>query len=313
MSTSIIQNAGAPVEKIVNILDEALDMLEDFRSSNPLDGSIEQAPDSLLEQCLALCKQNEVIRPEPIRTVHHFACTGGTLISKCLAAMPNTQVLSEIDPLSKLISDSGRDLLIPTDLVGLMRQSSRGTSDRLIVELFLNSIAFIYSETVQNGLRLVLRDHAHSHFCLGENIQNRPTLRMMVASKFPVVSVLTVRHPLDSYLSLKGLGWHQVLTLDEYCKRYLAFLEVYEGIPVIRYDDFVESPLFVMRELCRLLELPFSEDFINLFNVFKLSGDSGRGGNLIKKMPRRPIDAEVAKDIGESENYGKLLKLLDYN
>ena len=31
-------------------------------------------------------------------------------------------------------------------------------------------------------------------------------------------------------------------TFDEYCRRYLAFLDAYAGVPVVRYEDFVASP-----------------------------------------------------------------------
>lgn len=37
----------------------------------------------------------------PIRTIHHMACTGGTVFSKCLAVMPNVALLSEVNPLNR--------------------------------------------------------------------------------------------------------------------------------------------------------------------------------------------------------------------
>ena len=33
-----------------------------------------------------------------LRTIHHLACTGGTVISKCLAAMPDVALISEVNP-----------------------------------------------------------------------------------------------------------------------------------------------------------------------------------------------------------------------
>ena len=36
-----------------------------------------------------------------LRTIHHFACTGGTVISKCLAALPQVMLISEINPINR--------------------------------------------------------------------------------------------------------------------------------------------------------------------------------------------------------------------
>ena len=36
-----------------------------------------------------------------IRTIHHLACTGGTLISKCLGSMPDVALISEVNPLNR--------------------------------------------------------------------------------------------------------------------------------------------------------------------------------------------------------------------
>jgi hypothetical protein len=36
-----------------------------------------------------------------VRTLHHVACSGGTLISRCLAALPGVVLLSELNPLNR--------------------------------------------------------------------------------------------------------------------------------------------------------------------------------------------------------------------
>ena len=38
----------------------------------------------------------------PIRVVHHWACSGGTIISRSLAQLPNVVLLSEVHPLAHL-------------------------------------------------------------------------------------------------------------------------------------------------------------------------------------------------------------------
>ena len=137
---------------------------------------------SLLEQCEALTSM-AATSVEPVRTIHHFACTGGTLISKCLASMPNVQLLSEVDPLSDIQSKSLRGFH-PTDLIQLLRSSSRGCSSSLEIEVFKAGMGSIYRDCQQRGFRLVLRDHAHSKYCMGNEVRERPSLRESIKGSF---------------------------------------------------------------------------------------------------------------------------------
>src|SRR5690606_17159391 len=125
----------------------------------------------------------------------HFACTGGTLISKCLAAMPNVQLLSEIDPLSSMHAP-GVATFAPTDLILRLNQSTRGIGQDTLVEIFQAWLRIVVADCDRRGLRLILRDHSHSHFCIGDKIPDRPTLRELALDVGPVLSAVTVRHPM---------------------------------------------------------------------------------------------------------------------
>ncbi|MEQ1486836.1 hypothetical protein [Methyloglobulus sp.] len=303
------------VENITAEIDAALDLLKGVFLARESMSSKIKTPASLLEQCLDICAQQRSTQPDSIRTVHHFACTGGTLISKCIAAMPNTQLLSEVDPLSTSLNSLAQPQFAPTDMVKLLRQSTRGVDDKLIIKLFLSNLEIIYSEAVNTGQRLVLRDHAHSYFCKGDVIPIRPSLRDMVKSKFQVRSVVTVRHPIDSYLSLKSNEWihFNPATFDEYCKRYIAFLRAYEDLPIICFENFIAAPLQIMQEICAILDLPFNEQFMDLFGVYKLTGDSGRSGDVIGSRPRREMRADMKEELFHTKNYEILNNLLQYD
>ena len=302
--------------ELADTLDEALDMLREFSSGSDSLALAHETPASLLEQCVALCSQHRAAQPEAVRTVHHFACSGGTLISKCLAAMPNTQMLSEVDPLSTIQVTPGQPQFAPTDFVLLMRQSTRGAGPELLAEMFLNNLQVVHAEASRQGQRLILRDHAHSHFCVGDDIPERPSLHDMVASRFPTLSVMTVRHPGDSFLSLEATGWvhhFSPFNIDEYSRRYLAFIEAHPDIPRVKYEHFTQDPTATMQVICGHLELPYFEQFMRLFEVFALTGDSGRKGDVIEPRPRRDIPANVAAEMAASSNYRQLLEILDYD
>lgn len=315
-STDNIQQQDL-LSKLTGEIDQAIKLL---RESQHIIDSKEMIPNptlpsALFDQCLALCKEHSEAKPEPIRTVHHFACTGGSLISKCIASMPNIQLLSEVDPLSTLRTVPTKQQFTPTDMVELMRQSTRGTSAEFIINIFLNNLEAVYSNSLRCGLRLVLRDHAHSHYCKGASIAELPNLLGIIATKFPTLSVVTVRDPIDSYLSLKFNGWVQFSppTFDEYCARYAAFIRSYEGCPIIRFEDFVIDPPTEMKRICDLLNLPFNPDFQELFSVHKISGDSGRTGDVIEARPQRSMDAVLLNEIEKSSIYQYVRSMLGYS
>lgn len=305
-----VEGGSATVTQLVATLDEALVEAAEFAAGPARALMDTESPGSLLEQCLALCRSDNS-PVEPVRTLHQMACTGGTLFSKCVAAMPNVQLLSEVDPLSRQL-DSPKPRFCPTDIVVLLRQSTRGTSDAFIVRLFQDAIGTIHAETTRNGQRLVLRDHAHSQYFIGETGAGRPTLREIVAGRLPVLSLLFVRHPLDSYLSMRANGWF-VGNIDEYARRYHAFLDDHDGIPTLRYEDFLEDPEARMRDACRHLGLPYADHFRYTFDAHRLTGDSGRSGGDIVPRPRRATpDAGLPDDLVRSSHYALLLQRLDY-
>lgn len=303
------------VQKLAETLQGALTLLREAAYAPAAQGEPDGEHGTLLQQCLAMCEQQQLRQqPEPVRTVHHFACTGGTLICKCIAAMPNVQLLSEVDPLSTGQFNPGKPRFAPTDMVTLMRQSSRGVDPSLLVELFRSELRVVHAEATRLGQRLVLRDHAHSHFCSGPAIAERPNFRALVAEGLPLRSVVTVRHPLDSFASLTDKQWVQFTPgdIDEYSRRYLEFMRQYADLPVLRYEEFVADPDGAMQRLCRWLDLPYSPDFADLYSVFKLTGDSGRKGDVISPRASRAVARQLQEQALASSRYLRLVSELGY-
>lgn len=247
-----------------------------------------------------------------LRSIHHFACTGGTLISRCIGSMPNTQVLSEIDPLSPLTSSV---TFMPADLVSLTRFSSRppARSEELLA-IFLAGLRTLHEQSLNHGIQIVLRDHSHSYFCCGPLQAGRPTLRELLQQSYEMCSLVTVRHPLNSYLSLRHNSWVHFSpdTLEEYALRYENFLDHHRDLDIIRYEDFLAHPDIVMQNLCDRLALPFNPAFQELFTAIHLSGDSGRRGATISFRPRRPVAEALQAEASQSQAYHQLCTRLGY-
>lgn len=297
---------------LLETVESALSMLGDYADAAPGRQVAEPLP-SLLEQCLALVPPET---PAMLRSVHHFACTGGTLISKCLGALPNAVVLSEIDPLSTMMFWPDQPVFAPTDLILNLRQSSRQPDEALLVDVFLGGLGAMHDQLGQSGRHLILRDHAHSQFCSKQDDRSRPTLREMLLPRFDLRSVVTVRHPVDTYLSLVNNGWHthfSPATIEEYAQRYLRFLDRYAGVPLIRYEDFLAAPEQVLAQMCDLLALPHGPAALDLFAIIRLTGDSGRSSALLSQRPRRAVPPEMAAQMQASPAFDRLCTRLGYD
>ena len=308
-------NMSSLLAKLAGALDEAVGLLNHRSSVRELfqaDATMDEA--SLLEQCIALSAQQLARPPEPVRTIHHFACAGGTLISKCIAALPNVQLFSEMDPLSSLYEDATRPTFSPTDFIIQLRQNTRGVDQALLIKAFQSQLILMHEEAVRRGLRLVIRDHSHSHYCSGPQVPSRPSLRAMVSDRLPCKALVTVRDPIDSYASLVLNKWitFQPADFDEYCRRYMRFLDDYVDVPVMRYEDFVADADGAMGKVCEVLDLPINPAFKEVFDVFRITGDSGRSGGAIHSRPRRSEAEEFARQAQSSLSYAPLANRLGY-
>ena len=251
-------------------------------------------------------------RAKPVlRTVHHLACTGGTIISKAISSQPNVALLSEVDPFSPMGHEHP---FRPTDMIGLAKVGSRAATIETQGKMFLSSLAILAKEYEAQGTYLVLRDNSHGKYNYGSDISSYPSLREFLSDTYDLKSVVTVRDPIDSYLSLKKNGWEHFSPsgFDEYCRRMLVFLEDHIDVPIIKYEDFVTDPQNVCAALCKALDLPFNRDFIHLMSAISISGDSGRKGEKLQLRPRREILRDEDTEFKASSHHAKLAERLGY-
>lgn len=308
------KNVATVPSEITEAVSECLRLFEQaqFRNEGERSETLRPLP-SLIECCERYISADRRRRKEPVRLIHHFACTGGTLITKCLACIPNVEVLSEVDPLSSMQANKGK--FNPTDLILLLHHGNRGASLEDKLAMFRASFTEMNETATRKGLRMLVRDHTHSHFCTSDPIEARPTLGNILAELYETRAIITVRHPLDSWLSLVRNGWvgFQPGTLEEYASRYLAFLKAYPNTRIFKYEDFVVDPDEVLSGMCEELDLPFPADFQELFMAHNLSGDSGRSGDVIKSRDRRAMPEALVGQVPKSPCFVSLCKKLSYD
>ena len=69
---------------------------------------------------------------------------------------------------------------------------------------------------------LVIRDHSHVDFFIGPFPRKESLIHELFHDKYNLQSIFTVRHPLDSWLSMKNNSWEKFIqfnNFDEYCLR----------------------------------------------------------------------------------------------
>lgn len=298
-------------EKLRADLDAARDLIHDSTSSLKSDAAVPALPLlSLLDQLRSFQNSSTAGQSTAIRLFKHFACTGGTIMSKCLAAMPNAVLLSEMDPLS--INKSAA--FAPTDLIKQMRASRHALDDGLAIEVFLAGLATLHKALNHVGQRLILREHTHSQYCTAADFTARPSVEDMLRREHEVLPLISVRHPMASYLSLTKNNWVQFSpkTLHEYARRYLAFLDDNATCPIVYYEDFVDMPEAVLENMCRSLELRYEDSAPALIMAIEMSGDSGRSGDEIASRQPRAVPDEIAEEGAKSAAYGDLCRRLRY-
>ncbi|MEH6645929.1 hypothetical protein [Sulfitobacter sp.] len=268
---------------------------------------------TLLAQCRAA--QQTLVAPAPsIRAIYHFACTGGTMISKCIGALPNSILLNEMDPLSVDHLQSDPIRFLPTDLIAGLSTGVRNIPQETMIRIFQSGLETLLKDLTTQGRDLVIRCHTHTQFCTAPSPESRTGMPEILGAVAPVRGIVTVRHPLDSFLSLKSNDWTSFapFTLDEYARRYMLFLDEYEAVPLYRYEDFLEQPHKLMQQMCDVLDLPYWSGFEAARALIQLSGDSGRSGQSIAPRPRREVPDDIDNSRGHAPQYAALCARLDY-
>ncbi|MGQ8367489.1 hypothetical protein ACUNWE_19690 [Alteromonas sp. 1036] len=266
---------------------------------------------------ISVCKkelQKQDQKPT-IRIIHHFACSGGTLVSKCVSALPNTFLLSELHPTSTLHIYSEKPAFMPTDVITMSRHANIPDLEDLAWKIFNANIAIANTHVESRGGHLVIRDHTHSDYCVGNKYVKRSSIVTNLEQDFNILRIATIRNPIDSYASLIKNGWehHSPKGFEEYCKRFNSFVAEFNRHDIIKYEDIVRRPKYYIKRIARKLDLPYNDSFIDTFSAFKVTGDSGRASEKIEQRPRREMSPELKKEIRRSKSYKKIAKKFNYN
>lgn len=303
----------ADLKQLDKELSDALSLLNDKvdgpKSGRLATGSLPEGSESLLNRCAQISNQSKSEKPL-VRVIHHFACSGGTLFSKCIAALPNVFLLSEMHPTTRHGIDWSEAQYTPRDVITQAMFGGVPCVEELASKIFIEDIIKVHEHLDSLGGKLVIRAHSHADYCFEGEVPNVDTVTRLLSPHFELKHLVTVRNPIDAFMSLRQNGWVHFSpdSFDEYCERFRRFLNGFEQAEIVSYEDLVEDPRATVKRCSDLLELDFIEDIFDYLDIFKVSGDSGRSGSKIAPRPRKPITDEYRREIMSSPSFQKLCK-----
>ncbi len=241
--------------------------------------------------------------PAPeVGLIHHLACSGGTIVSRAIATMPGVVLLSEQHPEQAMARR--------TDPLKQAQAAGAPVTEFDVSDRFARDIGLVAERCDGAGLRLVVRDHANRDF-LGTD-RCRLLTREVLGAAMPVRSICTVRHPVDTWLSLQASGWFKGVVGD-FLRRYEAFASHALDLGFERYEGFVENPDAVLGRICGHLGVPFDPAWRDqLDDISHMTGGSGRASARVAPRARRAASVELIAEFERERAYARVLDALGY-
>jgi len=265
----------------------------------------------------------------------HVAASGGSIFSKFFTKYTNSILLSEINPYGWVnakkvphFSLKGYRPGRPLDLA--LNFTSQDLPRKLKIKHFCHQLEICLEYAEMLNKNLVIRDHTHHTFPFHGQENKLSTLdlvfdHMSGNTLFGIPCqiskpILSVRHPLDSFLSSRLRNWHlnyaQNGSFSGYCEAILKLQlhcqEKWKSL-VFRYEDLcVNEPFFYtqLRDQLNIGEIDIPE--CDEVAVTGRSGRSSDGTLQLRERQSKYFDNETLKDCSEDNNYHKLCQINRY-
>ena len=239
--------------------------------------------------------------------LHNMPRSGGTLVSKCFGSMESVVLLSEIHP------DAQHAVSF-----NALNQAQKWYA--LLPDLdwqkteFVDAIIQIQDVVKKDNKQLILRDWSHVDY-LGPPVTNKPkgkpALIDVLSPYFDIRSIQLVRHPLDTWLSLRRLNLIKKNGIDfeQFLKACRCYLESTGSEHRLVYEEFLKSSSEQLEIACRQVGLVYDEEYQDRWFEFdKITGDTSNSGSLREK----PVIAFRARRKCEDIDLEWLNKQEDY-
>ena len=244
-------------------------------------------------------------------------------------------MLSEVNPYGWLNSKNTPHFSLkgyrpgrPLDLA--LHFTGQDLPRKLKLKHFCQQIEMVLEYANILNQNVLIRDHTHHTFPF-HGQENKLSSFDLLSKKFTdnqlfgvpcQISnpILSVRHPLDSFLSSRLRNWHLNYSQDGsfsgYCESLLK-LQIYHQelnqSTILRYEDLCVNESLFYEQIKNRLNI--ENIAIQQTNKFAVTGRSGRysGDSLeLRKRQFKYIDEKTLQDCNEDINYKKLCELNNY-
>ena len=232
----------------------------------------------------------------------NYARSGGTLLNKCLASLPNVVMLSEINPLG-----GGWGKLQENSPDTVQKQALAWYGKKLKSTTFKDGIIELEEYCLNNNLHLIIRDWSFINFSKHRYNNFSPPSRFLSLEELSGIEYKTfgfIRNSIDVWIS-RGMP-----EISAFYAEYTAYLKELKEFKVqlFKYEDFITKPIEEFKKICNYIEIQYKDVFPECLRYSKVNGDIqvkdvSRGGKLstIKPIPRKKISNKKKYEINNSE------------
>lgn len=251
------------------------------------------------------------MRENPIRIMLSYARSGGTLLNRCLAVLPDVVMLSEINA----------EAICPNSCNTINLQAKKWYGIDIKEREFVKAIGKIYNHCVLNGKSLIIRDWSFGSFVPSRYNHFKPSKTLyslsLLSKNFPVKAFAFVRDPVDVWLSMH---YSKRTFYDTHLDYLFEFInQLYQSkIKVFYYEDFCRKPNQEMQKICDYCGLKFDREFLDKYRYnFNVCGDTdsqepsrGVGQGKIKLLPRMSASSDLMAYVENNTKKDEIINLL---
>jgi hypothetical protein len=266
---------------------------------------------------MAMKITKDLLQPSLPVILCHAACSGGSLTYRLLVAAFDLVGISEVSH----ASIPGIKTYMPLDPEAQL-YSQGIISPAPFAEIFSRRLNHCEKIAATMGKNLLVREHSHRYFFYPHHEEFTIDSVSWINDRYKkdkqqdLLCLVSVRDPIDSWLGLcRNFPREHPFTFDEYCGKYLEFLEHTENTKcfrIIKYEDIVERTEETLSKIGQVIGLDLEPNYTQNYTNVDSSGNSGRQSRGIVARERRPFSMNLIRASRSSANYQVLCRKLGY-
>lgn len=242
-----------------------------------------------------------------------FARSGGTILNKALACLPNTIMLSEVNPLGGGWGEAGAN-----SYTTVYEQALHWYNIKLKNKKFKEAIIELNEFCEKNKKFLIVRDWSFVNFSEHRYNNFNPPTRFLTLDAIkdlnPKIFVF-VRNAIDIWIS------REMPNVDKFFDEYLDYtIKVKDlDVPIFKYENFTKAPRETLKRMCGTVGLQYKDVIETCVDYKRVNGDVQNKDNSrgvkqreIKPLPRKRIPAEQISRLNKCKKMVEANKLLGY-